>query len=131
MAKITERGWPGHYCCAEACRFRRNTLVEGKLGRVVVSTVGDEHTNTEGKTRPQHIGAGVVHRQWRWYETMVFCVEKRGSYFVADGGDNLEEHDLPWAIEADCAEDLPLDVDNIADHIHESIVAWYAGWLDR
>jgi len=38
--KITYRGWPGHFICANRCVFRLNTLVEYGKRAIVVSTVG-------------------------------------------------------------------------------------------
>ena len=39
--KITERGWPAHYICAEYRLFRRNTLIEYADLKWVVSTEGE------------------------------------------------------------------------------------------
>lgn len=62
--KTTERGWAGHFCAADGCKFRRNTLVEHGDRKIVVSTVGnyvDRKTN-----ECEEIGHN------RCYETMVF-----------------------------------------------------------
>jgi hypothetical protein len=72
-----ERGWAGHFICANRCRFRRNTLLEYNGMKIVVSTVGlmEDHFN---KNEFIQIGAG------RYYETMAFRAKKRDRYKDAD-----------------------------------------------
>ena len=38
--KRTERGWAGHCIISDDCRYHRNTLLEYKDLKVVVSTIG-------------------------------------------------------------------------------------------
>jgi hypothetical protein len=68
--KRTERGWGGYFICAKYCRFRRNTLLQYGDRRIVVSTVGNYHTQ-DGKL--ETIGAFG-----RYYETMAFEAQKEG-----------------------------------------------------
>ncbi len=63
MMKRTERGWAGHFICAERCRFRRNTLLEIGDMAIVVSTVGA--MMSRGEDKPETIG------HERYYETKV------------------------------------------------------------
>ena len=58
----SERGWGAHYCCANLCYFRRNTLVEKDEIRIVISTVGNMISN--------YITEKISGD--RYYETMVF-----------------------------------------------------------
>jgi len=60
----TERGWAGHFICADRCEFRRNTLLEAGDIKIVVSTIGMMHDIHEGGY--ETIGYN------RYYETMAF-----------------------------------------------------------
>ncbi len=72
--KRTERGWAGHYFCADRCRFRRNTLLEYGNQAIVVSTVGN--LVIDGKL--ETIGSE------RYAETLAFEGKHEGPYMEAD-----------------------------------------------
>jgi hypothetical protein len=110
--KITERGWGGHFIGVLYCRFRRNTLVEVGDDRVVISTVGGYHINGQFET----IGAFG-----RYYETMAFPAIEEGAYIEADTSNELR-FDSEWQICADSVDDLPYDIDNKANEMHEAVV---------
>jgi hypothetical protein len=92
--------------------FRRNTLIECGDRRIVVSTVG----NYIYQEKIQTIG----HR--RYYETMAFEAVLEGPYRDADVSEEVS-FSSPWSICADSPEELPGDVDNLADEMHEVVVA--------
>lgn len=122
----TERGWPGHYICAGRCLFRRNTLVEGPGGRVVVSTVG----HGRDPNGSWHIvGAGL--NEYRYYETMVFDAQDEGPYVDANVSCQRDDYKGRCGIYAKTPDDLPEDVDNQANKMHEDVVAFYAELLGR
>jgi hypothetical protein len=73
-AKITYRGWPGHFCMGHRCVFHLNTLIEFGEKRVVVSTVGDMRPTA----RIEEIGLD------RYFETMAFYAVKEGKYWEAN-----------------------------------------------
>lgn len=113
IVKRTERGWAGHYICADRCRFRRNTLLEYEDRKWIVSTVGS-YCNP----RIDMIGAD------RWYETMVFEAKLQNGYWDADVSKQIyPEQDcgiygVSWEqvlAEHPCP-------DNDANDIHERIV---------
>ena len=112
MVKITERGWGGHFICSHKCLFRRNTLIEGETDSVVVSTVGAMRDNEKLDT----IGAFG-----RYYETMVFGAIKDGEYIESDVSDQ-RDFNSEWSICAESPEELPDDVDNKANEMHEAVV---------
>lgn len=66
--KRTERGWAGHYICSYKCLFRRNTLLEYKDVKVVVSTVGAQ-LESDRPRRFDTVGHG------RYYETAAFMAD--------------------------------------------------------
>lgn len=109
--KRTERGWPGHFICCDRCKFRLNTLLEYGDKKIVVSTVGNMYIDDKPET--------VGYR--RWYETMVFYAHQEGEYIEADVSRQLYP-DQDWGIWADTYDELPNDVDNVANQMHESIV---------
>lgn len=69
--KRTERGWAGHYICANDCLFKRNTLLEYKNKKWIISTVGCQicrHDLEPDYKRGDIMTIGAN----RWYETMAF-----------------------------------------------------------
>lgn len=111
MAKVkrTERGWAGHFCASSMCLFRRNTLLEYKDIRVVVSTVGLMRDILD-ESKFTMIGGNS-----RYYETMAFY-----AHWVADrywDADVSREFDFesPWCINE-------VDADDRANDMHEQVV---------
>lgn len=106
--KRIERGWAGHYCCAQRCLFRRNTLLEYGNTKVVVSSVGAMYL--DGKLT--EIGGG------RHYETMAFYVdETSGEYKDADVSREIyfdSKGAMKWHKDG-----YP---DNEANEMHEAVV---------
>lgn len=106
--KKYERGWAGHFICAESCKFRRNTLLEYNGKGVVVSTVGAMYL--EGELR--EIGYN------RHYETMAFYVDNTtGEYKDADVSKEIyfeSNGALKWHEEG--------YIDNEANEMHEAVV---------
>ncbi|MBU4536906.1 hypothetical protein KJ603_02620 [Patescibacteria group bacterium] len=104
--KRTERGWAGHFICADGCNFRRNTLLEYGDTKIVVSTVG-LYVNSDLKF--EEIGVG------RYFETMCFYSSKTDSrYHDADVTKQIG-FDSNWAISE-------LDADDKANDMHEKVV---------
>lgn len=88
--KITERGWAGHFCLANQCLFRRNTLLEFGNNKWVVSTVGNKVGQSE---MPETIGHN------RYYETMAFVATEQDGYFDADITQQIA-FDSQWGVSA-------------------------------
>ena len=74
--KITYRGWAGHFCCSQRCKFRLNTLIEHNDTRIVVSTVGLMVSLDEKRFEK----IGFEH----YFETMVFHAEFDGEFWDAN-----------------------------------------------
>lgn len=100
----TERGWAGHYCLADKCLFRRNTLLNCNDIFIVISTVGVRLE--DGKCT--EVGPG------RYYETMAFF----------SNSDDLTYHDanVSQNINFDSKCYLCLFDDNQANDMHENVV---------
>lgn len=101
----TERGWAGHFVCADSCRFRRNTLLTYNDIKIVVSTVGLMKIDNKFDT----VGVG------RYFETMAFHADEDKRYFDADISKQVY-FDSDWAI-------AELDADDKANEMHEAVVA--------
>ena len=114
---VTERGWAGHLICSNRCLFRRNTLLEYKDKKWVVSTVGAYRT-LENKIDT------IGHR--RWYETMAFEAYEKDGYIDAD----IEKKiffDSEWGIWGDSWEEVRKNYndtpDNAANDMHDKVVS--------
>ena len=110
--KRTERGWSGHFCGSSQCAFRRNTLLEFKNIKIVVSTVGSmrKHNNMGGFDPVEKIGLN------RYYETMVFEAIQENKYIEADIEKEMP-FDSKWEISK-----IYDGVDNEANDMHEAVI---------
>ena len=88
-AKVSFRGWAGHFICANQCRFKLNTLVEYGDIRIVISTVG-AMVDITGDKKFMEIGCN------RHYETMAFHASKNGEFWDADTSRQVY-FDSDWA----------------------------------
>lgn len=104
--KRIERGWAGHFCCANRCRFRRNTLLWCGNQRIVVSTVGLMEMHSGGFDT---IGAGE-----RYYETMAFYADSNDLRYHDIDVQRQVFFDSPWAIRE-------IDADDKANDMHEAV----------
>jgi hypothetical protein len=106
--KRTERGWAGHFCCANRCLFRRNTLLEYKAYKVIISTVGSLHSYNNQDKEYEEIAIG------RYFETKAFHASWDGRYYDADIERPIDFNSA-WAISE-------LDADDKANNMHEAVV---------
>jgi len=102
----TERGWAGHFICANRCRFRRNTLLAYKKIKIVVSTVGLMEVNGKFDT--------IGHN--RHYETMAFHAEPTDKRYNDANVSKQVSFDSEWAIGE-------IDADDKANEMHEAVVS--------
>jgi hypothetical protein len=111
MEKVlrTERGWGGHFICANRCAFRRNTLLECGDVRVVVSTVGAFRPRFDADI--ETIGFN------RYYETMVFHARYEKPYWDADVSREIYGLDSPWSVGA-----IKRNSSKEANDMHEQMV---------
>lgn len=124
--KVTreERGWAGHFICADRCRFRRNTLLTCGDVSIVVSTVGlmDKRLfpNALGaaETGFEEVGLG------RHYETMAFHSDPANTRYHDMDVTREVSFDSEWAISE-------IDADDRANDMHEAVVKEITGKLER
>ena len=107
--KIKERGYAGHFICANRCRFKRNTLIEYGEKRIVVSTVGNYWQDSKDES-PSQIGFE------RYYETMAFEAKWEEPYWEADVSKEIR-FDSEWEVNT-----ITRESDMEADKMHEAVV---------
>ncbi len=108
--KRTERGWGGHYICALRCRFRRNTLLEYKDTKIVISTVGLKMSLND-KT----IFEPVDETKNSYFETKVFYTDPKCKRW----------HDADISNEIKVVNECyicSIDADDKANKMHENVV---------
>ena len=110
----SERGWAGHFICANQCRFRRNTLLECGDVKIVVSTVGlMESPWKEGDKFYSGPFDEIGHK--RYYETMAFHSNQGDTRYHDADVSRQVSFDSPWSISE-------VDADDKANDMHEAVV---------
>ncbi len=112
--KRTERGWAGHFICANQCRFRRNTLLESGDVKIVVSTVGLMESPWK-KGDKFYTGIFEEIGNHRYYETMAFHSEPNDTRY--------HDIDVTKQVSFDSPCSIPeIDADDKANEMHEAVV---------
>lgn len=112
--KRKERGWAGHFICANRCLFHRNTLLEYNNIKIVVSTVGlmqDYHC--EGF--PNTVKFEPIGTNNRYFETMAFHAKKDDERYYDADVSRIVPFESYWSINKS-------DADDIANDMHEGVV---------
>ena len=115
----TERGWAGHFCFANSCRFRRNTLLECGDTRIVVSTVGLFRTSKSYDFLPINKEYHADPEDDRYFETKAFHAVFDGRYWDADFSLEIS-FESPWCI-SEVDADIRVANDRANDQ-HEAVV---------
>ena len=102
-----ERGWAGHFICANRCRFRRNTLLEYNNIKIVVSTVGLMES-IDGKNFDT-VGCD------RYFETMAFHADYDDKRYYDMDVSRQISFDSEWCLNE-------IDADDKANDMHERVV---------
>ena len=112
--KRTERGWVGHFICANSCRFRRNTLLECGDIKIVVSTVGLLENFLKGMGAGHEEDFSMVGAH-RYYETMAFHADPKDTRYHDIDVERQVQFLSPWSIPT-------VDDDDKANDMHEKVV---------
>ena len=111
-----ERGWAGHFICANRCRFRRNTLLEYNGTEIVVSTVGLMENPPElVRDKPELFPKFEELGYNRYYETMAFYANPKDTRYHDIDVSKQINFDSEWAI-------AELDANDKANDMHEMVV---------
>ena len=105
----TEKGWGAHLIVGNSCNFRRNTLLDNDIKKIIGSTVG-AYISPLYPNKFTDIGHN------RYYETMVFEATLQGKYWDADVTKEVK-FDSSWAIDH-----FGDNSDNEANDMHEVVV---------
>lgn len=113
-----ERGWPGHHILATRALFRRNTLLECKETKVVVSTIG--------LIRSRQVSSGfeTLDNAGSFFETKVFHCRKDDSRY-RDADFNREIKFQAYGVPSHEPLDFTVkevDADDKANQMHDSVV---------
>ena len=120
-----ERGWAGHFICADRCLFRRNTLLTCGNIQIVISTVGLMENPPElVKERPDLFQRFSTIGYNRYYETMAFHADPNDTRYHDIDVTRQVSFDSPWAISE-------LDADDKANEMHEQVVKEITEGLQR
>lgn len=114
----TERGWAGHFICADRCLFRRNTLLTYRDLEIVISSVGLMRDILSDERKFETIGYN------RHYETAVFHADQNDKRY----------HDIDVSREVNFDSNgaiAEIDADDKANEMHEAVVAEIAGRLRK
>ena len=112
--KRTERGWIGHFICADRCRFRRNTLLEYNDIKIVVSSVGLMESSWK-KGDKYYRGPFEEIGLDRYFETMVFHSKSEDTRYHDIDVSRQIYFTSPWCISE-------LDADDKANEMHDAVV---------